>query len=157
MDDLTKAILSFALGAVGSYLGLLWKVRKDLEAAYDKDLRERRLVVYRTLWAHLEPLAKYVPPGPVSGALLRQLAEHLRRWYFAEGGIYLSDGTRAAYFKLQETLVPYVASCGDEHEAVDASKLEAIQKSGSFLRTWMAKDVGTRRRSMIDRRRRTAV
>ena len=150
MDDLAKAILSFALGATGSYLALLWKVRKDLEAAYDKDLRERRLLVYRSLWAYLEPLAKYARPGPVSGAVLRQLSEHLRHWYFADGGLYLSDDTRDAYFKLQEALVNYLAGCMDEHQDLGESEFEVIRQSGSCLRTWMAKDLGTRRRPMVE-------
>jgi len=150
MDDLTKAIVSFALGAVGSYLALVWKVRKDLEAAYDKDLRDRRLVTYVTLWAHLEPLAKYARRGPVNGAILGQLSEQLRHWYFADGGIYLSDDTRDAYFKLQEQILEYLTGDIDEQKALGASEFEALRRSGSGLRTCMARDVGTRRRPMVE-------
>ncbi len=150
MDDLAKALLSFALGAVGSYLGLLWKVRKDLEAAYDKDLRERRLIAYKTLWAHLEPLAKYSRPGPVNGATLSQLSVQLRHWYFADGGIYLSDDTRDAYFRLQQALLEYSTEPRNDRPDPSESEFEVIRQSGSYLRTWMARDVGTRRRPMVE-------
>ena len=43
MDDLSKALVSFALGAVGTYLATVSKVRKDLEATYDQSLRDARI------------------------------------------------------------------------------------------------------------------
>jgi hypothetical protein len=70
MDDLTKAILSFALGAIRP-LALLWKVRKIW--GLRRDLRRQRLVVYGPL-AHLEPLASM---RLRRWAVLRQLSEHL--------------------------------------------------------------------------------
>jgi hypothetical protein len=153
MDDLTKAIVSFALGAVGTYIALVSKVRKDLEAAYDKDLRTARLAAYKDLWGLLEPLAKYEPLGPVSGAVLKELSQKLRHWYFTQGGIYLTDDTRDAYFGLQDALTSVVAECTSLTKELAASEFEAIRKKGSWVRTWMTRDVGTRKRPMLDSER----
>jgi hypothetical protein len=150
MDDLTKALLSFALGAVGGYIALVSKVRKDLEAAYDKDLRTDRLEAYKDLWTLLERLAKYAPLGPVTGAVLKDVSEKLRHWYFTVGGLYLTDDTRDAYFALQEALVAFVSKCTNMSADLAAEEFETIRQKGSWLRTWMTRDVGTRKRSMID-------
>jgi len=90
-SDLLKAALGVVAGAVGTYLGLYWKVRQELVAKYDQELRAERIKHYASLWQITEPLAKYVPPGPVTYSALYSLAKRLRQWYFSEGGIFMTD------------------------------------------------------------------
>src|SRR5262245_64313805 len=99
-----KTVVGFVLGLASAYIGLYWKVRKDLEAEYDKDLRAKRRDAYAALWKLLQPLAKYSPPPPTTAEPLKQLSAELRQWYFEVGGLYMSGKTRDAYFALQEEL-----------------------------------------------------
>jgi len=138
--DLGKAVVGFALGLVSAYVGLYWKVRKELEAEYDKDLRTDRLHAYAALWKLLQPLAKYSPPGPLTPEALKQLSVALRQWYFEVGGLYMSTGTRDAYFALQDELISQSTSG------------EKAQEAGSRLRTATTRDVGARNQPLTGQR-----
>ena len=52
-----SGVLSATVTACVTYLTTVAKIRKDLEATYDRDLRNKRITVYKELWKHLEPLA----------------------------------------------------------------------------------------------------
>ena len=80
------------------------EVRQQLASQYDADLRARRFKAYASLWRPLEPLALYTPPSDVTYQDLDDLASHLRRWYFARGGLLLSEEARECYFDLQDAL-----------------------------------------------------
>ncbi len=151
--DFLSELLTFVLGVIASYLGLSWKIKKDLVAEHDRTLREARLRVYQSLWNCLEPLARYSRPTPVTFQTIKELSAQLRHWYFAEGGIYLSTATRDAYFELQEALGGLVDHSrpgqADEQE-LDDDTFERLRKAGSKLRTAMAQDVGTRMGSLLD-------
>lgn len=149
--DVVKALLGFLLGAVGSYLGLYWKVRSELEAQYDKDLRAERLQVYPALWKLLEPLAKYSRPGPVTALSLQKMSAELRQWYFEVGGLFMSERTRKAYFSLQDELVKMFATYRDSLELeLSEENFENIRRKGSQLRTATTADVGSRQKPLID-------
>lgn len=80
------------------------EVRQQLASHYDADLRARRFKAYAALWRPLEPLALYSPTRDVTYQDLDDLASHLRRWYFARGGLLLSEEARDRYFDLQDAL-----------------------------------------------------
>lgn len=144
--------LTFVLGAIGSYLAVGWKVRKDLEAKYDKTLRDARLEVYQSLWASLQHLAKYSRPAPVTTESLKQLSAQLREWYFVEGGLYLSKRARNKYFRLQDGLQNAIergCSTGDPAQELDAGDFEPLRLAGSRLRSAMAADAGTRKAPLL--------
>lgn len=130
--DFLKAVLGAVLGAIGGYLLLYMKVREELEAEYDKDLRAKRREVYAALWKLLQPLAKYSPPEPLTLESLQRLSAALRKWYFEVGGLYMSNGTRDAYFALQDEL-----TCANPSG-------EKARELGSLLRTATTRDVGAR-------------
>lgn len=142
---LVAALLSFAT----TYVGLRTKIRRDLEAQYDKDLRERRMTAYSALWALTEPLAIYSPPRKLSGHGARALSERLRHWYFTDG-IVLSREARKAYFALQKALTekPLAAAAVDT-AALDATLVEPLQKISHDLRTALSRDLASRRPPMI--------
>ncbi len=141
--------MSFVIGGASTYLGLYWKVRKELEAEYDKDLRASRLRVYSTLWSKLELLAKYSRPQPVNAESLDLLSAKLRQWYFEDGGIYMSQTTRDAYFSLQDELQHVLPSDKGTDRRLSAEDFERLRRAGSALRTAMTVDVGTRRAPLL--------
>jgi hypothetical protein len=142
------AIITGVLGILGTYLSAVLKFRKDLEAKYDIDLRDKRIEVYKELWKRLQPLAKYSPPGPFTFNKVQELLADLRSWYFEVGGLFLSERSRDAYFALldkMEEVLKYPTF--QPNEVLSDDVREEIRQKSSTLRTQLAKDVGTRQES----------
>ncbi len=92
------------LGAVLVFLLGGWterrKARLDFASSFNSKLREERIEEFSRLWRHMELLALYFPPEPVTGESLTRLGSDLRSWYFSKGGLYLTQRCREAYFAL---------------------------------------------------------
>ena len=144
MVAVTSGLASAVVGGVLTYFTGVLKIRRDLAAQYDSDLRRDRIAVYKDLWKNLQPLTRYAPGKTLTCSHAHQLAAELRRWYFEEGGLYLSEPAREAYFRLQDGLktVPV-----DSDQPCDA--LPALMALGSELRTQLTRDVGTRAQPML--------
>ena len=150
--DLLKALLGLVTGALGTYIGLYWKIREELTSKYDQELREERVKYYTLLWQTTEPLAKYAPAAPVTTEVLQQLAIALRKWYFSGGGMFLSDRARDAYFALQDCIAA-ISATPEERSAESAKPIDrekAIRKASSRLRTVLTLDVGSRKRPVLE-------
>jgi hypothetical protein len=154
MSDAIIAVIglvgSATAATIAAYAGTRHRIRAELESKYDAALRDLRLGVYPDLWHALEPLAKYSrdPPGLLGRDEITGLSVALRKWYFEKGGLYLSAETREAYFDLQDGLTVVVGSprwTAAEGEEVDEYTFEALRRLGSWLRTSLTYDVGTRR------------
>jgi hypothetical protein len=153
-DPVTAAILSLVAGIVLSYVTLRERIRKELQAKYDASLRELRLDVYKRLWSNLKPLALFGRAGYPNQAQLESLAEALKTWYFDEGGLYMSENTRDAYFRLQRALRALNASSRWQSAGIsvlDADSFEHLRLIGSRLRTLLTLDVGTRNPFAFDK------
>jgi hypothetical protein len=150
MKDYIVPALAGLIGIVATYLAAILKFQKDLAAEYDKDLRGNRIRAYLKLWALLQPLAKYARPGRVTHASLGELGSDLRRWYFEEGGLFLSEKSRDAYFALQNEIQAAMKHTQtDRDRELDDSLFEKLRKKGSKVRTSTANDVGTRKPSEL--------
>lgn len=140
------AVLGLVSGAVLAYVTAVVKFRKDLEAEFDKDLRERRLGAYEKLWATLESLARYDLPEPLTPYVLSKVTEAMRQWYFQSGGLYLSDDTRKVYFTLKDAIQRVVNNSALERDAeIPGWAQKPVIDAASLLRACLARDVRTRR------------
>jgi hypothetical protein len=74
----------------------------------------------------------------------------LRVWYFHQGGLFLSERTRAPYFHLQKALthLPDASDRGSREE-IDPEIAAIIKALGSRLRTISTEDVATRVKSRV--------
>jgi len=148
--DLTTvetSVISGLAGLVASYVGIQWKIRKDLEAKFDASLRGLRLEAYPPLWGLLKPLALFGREGYPDRKDLVILSESLRDWYFDKGGLYISEKSRNAYFRLQRSIRVLVASDNWSEESIpclDPDTFEHLRRIASRLRTMLTLDVGTR-------------
>lgn len=148
-EDLIIAVVTALLSAVTTYWAMGTKIRADLEAEYDKDLRERRLTAYKALWALTEPLALYSPPEAMSPEGARSLSERLRGWYFRDG-IVLSTAARDAYFTLQKKLTAGpIATAAARTNPLDQADVEVLRNASSAMRTILSRDVASRRPPML--------
>jgi hypothetical protein len=127
-------IIVAAITGLLSYRSARWSLRKDLEV----DLRRQRLEAFKALWALSEPLAKYGRTGPaakVTPASMEKLSGDLRHWYFAQGGMFLTDQSRDAYFSFQDALQEVIQGAADMSKELDEEARERIREPGSTLRT----------------------
>lgn len=160
-QELLRALLGAVGGALATWLGLHWKIRQGLQAQYDRDLRARRLRAYQHLWTLTEPMARYASPAPVTRETFERMATQLRHWYFHDGGIYLSDEARRAYFALQRALADALATAAGpdalarvpDAAGADAGTLDTweavVRRASSALRHALVGDVGARNRPML--------
>lgn len=130
----TAGIVVAVVTGVLSYRTARWHARKDLEV----DLRQQRLTAFKQLWALSEPLAKYGRTDPVTlvtPATMEELSRKLRHWYFAQGGMFLTDESRDAYFAFQDALHDAAQGTLERDRPLDDEMRETIRMKGSALRT----------------------
>jgi hypothetical protein len=155
LSEFGPLLVTAVVSVAGTYLATRWKVRRDLEARYDANLRDLRLKVYKKLWASTGLLAAFARPGYPTHAQLDELTNQLRAWYFDEGGLYLSTRTRDAYFRLQRALRTLINSDRWKDERLtelDPQSFEHLREIGSRLRSQMTYDVGTRQPFSLSRK-----
>jgi hypothetical protein len=153
---LIAGFFGLVVAAFGTYVGVGWKIKKDLSAQYDADLRGLRLKSYLSLWAATELFALYARESAQAFPNRRELREmtlELREWYFGVGGIYLSEPARDSYFDVQKALGIVVESIRWRDESLpclDGRTFEQIRVLTSTLRTRLTHDVGTRKPFSFD-------
>jgi hypothetical protein len=140
-DTVVATIVTAAAGiVVAAITGVLgyrtarWNLRKELEV----DLRRQRLEAFKALWALSEPLAKYGRTGPiatVTPSSMEKLSSDLRHWYFAQGGMFLTDESRDAYFSFQDALQEVIQGAANKDQELAEETREEIREKGSLLRT----------------------
>lgn len=143
-----SGLFGIASGALAAYLGAILKFRKELEAEYDKDLRNRRIEVYKALWSDLQFLARYDLPKPLTPQTLEELSVAMRKWYFEVGGLYLSEEARKSYFDLKQAIQDIIENPNYHSEDILDDPQDVLEKA-SVLRGRLAQDVGTRKSSPI--------
>lgn len=155
---------ALVVGGLAAWLGSVWKDRiaraEEAVAAIDVDLREKRLKVYPGLWKHTTLLPKWPRDPDVTYEDLHRLVEQLRKWYFTEGGMFLSRTTqREGYAALQDELAAILKlqrtgrlPPGREDLPVDPAgqpwpedHYERVRQRCSRLRSLMTDDIASRR------------
>jgi hypothetical protein len=139
--DAGSLLASAVVGGIVGAAGTAYKSRKDLEGQYDIALREKRVTAYAALWTTLEPLAMHFGE-PLTYADARALGVALRTWYYHDGGLVLSESTRAPYFNLQQALQGVVRR--GTTTLCSSKELDILQALASRLRTATTQDVATR-------------
>jgi hypothetical protein len=150
MVAIITGLFGIASGALVAYLGAILKFRKELEAEYDKDLRSKRIEVYKALWDPLQALARYDRPKPLSPQTLEELTVAMRNWYFEVGGLYLSEDARTSYFDLKQAIQDILNNRKYRpKDMLDPHDSKIVLEQGSLLRARLTQDVGTRKSSPV--------
>jgi hypothetical protein len=145
MSEFVTTVLGAGLGLLTGVVLALLGSRQRLEVEYDIELRKHRIEAYQALWKILEPLAYYSPPSAVTYAVASDLSQALRSWYFEVGGLFLSEGSREAYFDLQKGLGGVIKEPLDaRYRPLGARRFERLRSLASTLRTASTQDVATR-------------
>jgi hypothetical protein len=145
MSEFVTTVLGAGLGLLTGVVLALLGSRQRLEVEYDIELRKHRIEAYQALWKILEPMAYYSPPSAVTYAVASDLSQALRSWYFEVGGLFLSEGSREAYFDLQKGLGGVIKEPLDaRYRPLGPRRFERLRSLASTLRTASTQDVATR-------------
>lgn len=145
MDELLTVVVSAAVGAVVAYLGAFWQSRLQGRRVIHERVHASRARLYPEAWR----LTGSFPRRPRTTAStydsLADLAVQLRDWYYEEGGLYLSGGSRRAYSDWQDVADGVLAARHDTSELSD-HHYELVRGAGSQLRTMLTRDLLSRSR-----------
>ena len=154
MDATATAVVAGVASGVGGAALSGWVtvllVRRNLAAAYDTDLRAKRLEHYAKLWPLFRDAAA-TRPEPLTREEIRRLGEDLRGWYFDGGGLFLSR-TAVDFYNLLQRAIRELTSDANRGELTPLEQ-EGIRFLASSLRTRLTDDVATRRPPLLARRR----
>lgn len=105
--DILVAVLGVMAGVATGYAASRFRRQETREAAlktFDIDVtkavRGDRVEAYRALWKVIEPLSREWDGPPE----LRPIQIDLRRWYYHEGGIFLTAESQSTFWDLQRLL-----------------------------------------------------
>ena len=90
------------------------KLRRQLDEAAARELRERRLDAYQALWTQLDLLAVHHPRDDLRYADLVELGSELREWYFSGNGLLLSRAATDAFVAVQDALTLALRAVGHD-------------------------------------------
>ena len=153
--SLLTGLISAALAAVVTYFATRSKIRLDLMVEYDKEIRQKRLVLYQNLWKMLKPLARFTAEEKLTYPKIKETSENMRDWYFDKaGGLYLSKESRKPYFDLKEYLQDIIddENLKDKKAELSKSQLNKILDYGKRLRDSLSDDIETRKKSFLKRK-----
>src|SRR5215813_580576 len=135
MGEIWTVIISALIGGVVSYAGAMVKNALEVRRAIDDRLREKRELLYETVWKQTGLLPRRPRTDTVSYSRLSELAVGIRDWYYGGAGLYLSGGSRRAYSAAMDILES-VRKRGQPEAVLNDNDYEEARKACSTLRTW---------------------
>jgi hypothetical protein len=138
---LLGALLGTAAGGLSVFLTSRAQMRRELEYAYDRELRARRIEAYMSLYKRTDKLPRYWRANP-KRMELSDFSHAFDGWYFGEaGGLFLSDEARKAYHSMLEAMAT-VANEGAEEDQLSDEETQRLWRAGQALRRRLAADIG---------------
>lgn len=148
------AIITGLLGLLTAGFLALLNAWISARAGVDEILRSQRLALYPKLWSTTAAISRW-PRVDVTRGSLDELHLALRSWYYAKGGLFLSESARARYGDVQELIDTLLTHTGDPADFLVPDEYTALMQTASALRTALTQDLDTRRRkSFLENRRR---
>jgi len=142
--ELSTAVIGLGAGAGLAAL----KYTLTQRARMHEDLWSRRLDPYRDIWALSSQFSRWPRQHPTI-ADIERLHERLRQWYYGDGGILMSQRSRASYEYVQKGLGAICAAAADPREPVSDGDYADMVVIFSRFRTALANDLESRRKRSI--------
>jgi hypothetical protein len=138
---LIGALVGVAAGGLSTFLTGRAQMRRELEYAHDRELRNRRLEPYMSLYRRTQSLPRYWRTAPAR-VELSAWSEGLHEWYFDEaGGLFLSDDARVAYLNVLE-VIAVTANAGRPEDRLSDEDTQRLWRAGQALRRQLSADIG---------------
>ncbi len=146
MPDVVTIVVSAATGTLGAYLGALWGSSQQARRTIYERVHETRMRLYKDAWKKTGVLPRRPKGDAMSYGRAIELCVELQEWYYEEGGIYLSGGSRRAYSELQDRIEAIRRRGVAAEKAMDDSDYELIRSGASDFRTALTRDLLSRSR-----------
>jgi hypothetical protein len=104
MADVVTIVVSAVSGTLGAYLGALWGSRQQARRTIYERIHESRMRLYKDIWKKTGILPRRPKVTTITYGRIAQFGMELQEWYYEEGGMYLSGGSRPAYSQLQDQI-----------------------------------------------------
>jgi hypothetical protein len=128
-------------GGFSAFLTNRNKMRQELEYAYDRELRIRRMEVYTSLYRRTDKYPRYHITILARKELVAW-AHSFDDWYFGEaGGLFLSNNARQAYLSMLDVTAT-VANDDSSGERISEEEVQLLWRAGQALRRQLAADIG---------------
>jgi hypothetical protein len=139
-------------GLTYSYDRRLKALEQEREAILeaDRDLRDRRLAAYESLWCLFNgiPLRRDACPTRHE---LDTLRKALVDWYYGPGGMLVTDMSRDALFRLRDHLRT-LTSTMEKKERLEPDRYDDLFRVASALRTNLTADVSSRSEAELSKK-----
>ncbi len=143
LADTGNVVVSAIVGGVASVVVAVIASVLNYRTKVDEGLRDTRLTLYKALWKKTELLPKWPRRTDVTYEHLRVFSEDLRKWYFDEGGIFLSRNARSAYGGLQDVIGAVLAP--EAKGPIADPDYDRVRSRCSDLRSQLTDDLLSRR------------
>lgn len=148
MQQVVAALIGLVVGAAAAWIKAVLAIRGKVF----EELRGRRLAVYPIVWRETAKLS-FWPPANLTREDLRELNLNLRIWYFTQGGMYLSAGSRDRYGELKQFICLHLDRL-DDREGKAAAEVsreihDVLAETCSAFRNSLTEDLETRRQRSV--------
>jgi len=138
---LLGALVGTAAGGLSAFFTSRAQMRRELEYAYDREVRAWRVQGYISLYKRTANFPRYWPTNPARTDL-RSWVDGLDDWYFAEaGGLFLSNNTRQAYLSLLDVMAA-IANDNSSGGQLSDEEVDRMWRAGQALCRQLAADIG---------------
>jgi hypothetical protein len=138
---LLGAFVGTVAGGLSVFLTSRAQMRRELEYAYDRELRARRIEAYVSLYKRTDKLPRYWRTNP-RRMDLSDFSEAFEPWYFGEaGGLFLTNEARQAYHSMLKVMAE-VADEGSGEDQLSDTDIERLWRAGQALRRRLTADIG---------------
>jgi len=138
-DAITAGVVGGVVSIVVSFLASVLAYRNKV----DEGLRDKRLALYKGIWQKTGLLPKWPRHTDLTYAELLEFCQELKKWYFEEGGIFLSRKAREAYGKLPDAIGEALKP--NAHGVLSEADYEQVRSKCSDLRSQLTGDLLSRR------------
>ncbi len=148
VDSIATVVVSAVIGAAVAYVGSVWQARLAARRVIHERVHESRARLYPIAWKITGRLPRRPRTEEHTYKTLKTLAIDLRDWFYEEGGMYLSGGSRDEYSEFLDVMEKLTTDNSGE-DVVREQDYERARRAGSSLRDWMTKDLLSRSRAPL--------
>ena len=141
------AVISTGAALVSGLLSAFVNTWLATRATVSEELRVQRLKVYPPVWERTGTFSRWPRTSPTRDDLARFHGD-LRDWYFAVGGLFMSENSRSRYGDMQELVAAELERLPPTARLLDEA-YEPLMEACSAFRTALTEDLESRRQGSV--------
>lgn len=140
---MNEALIGLAGALAGGTITAIVNGWLAARARIAEELREERLRPYRDVWAQTALFSRW-PWTDATYGRVTSFHVDLRQWYYADGGMLMSENTRARYGDVQDVAEALVELGRPDDKALDPEHYKPLMQACSAFRTALTEELESR-------------